>query len=111
MLPQVVSWPEEFGGRPARHCLPELRAALGVEDKTKMAEQLLEEYGREAFVKALYEAACPAPEGNRKPSGWFKSFDGGYLLAERVLALEPIPEGLNEKIAAFLNAVETATAA
>lgn len=111
MLPQVVSWPEEFGGRPARHCLPELRAALGVEDKTKMAEQLLGEYGREAFVKALYEAACPAPEGNRKPSGWFKSFDGGYLLAEKVLALEPIPEGLNEKIAAFLNAVEAATAA
>jgi len=110
VLPQVVTWPEEFGGRPARHCLPELRAALGAEDKARTAEQLLEEFGREAFIAALCAAACPAPEGNRKPGGWFKSFEGGNLLAEKVLGLEPIPEGLNKKIATFLSAVEAATA-
>ncbi len=110
VLPRVVNWPEEFGGRPARHCLPELRAALGVEDKTKTAEQLLEEHGREAFVKALLAVACPTPDGNRKPSGWFKSFDGGYLLAEKMLGSELIHKRLNEKIVVFLSAVEAATA-
>jgi putative ATP-dependent endonuclease of OLD family len=90
VFPMVVAWPEEFGGRPARHCLPELRTALGSEDKDRSAEQLLADYGREAFVKALCSAACPPRDGNRKPSGWFKSFDGGFLLADKLLALDPV---------------------
>ena len=112
VLPLVVSWPEEFGGKEARHCLPELRQALGAEDKDKTAEQLLEEFGRDAFVKALCTAVCPTPrEGNRKPKGWFKTFDGGFLLADKLLAIEPAPEELNEKISAFLKAVDEATTA
>lgn len=110
ILPQVVSWPEEFGGRETRHCLPELRTALGAEDREITAEQLLEEHGRIAFVKALCAVACPPREGNRKPKGWFKSLDGGYLLADKLLALNPVPEALNEKVGTFLAAVETATA-
>ena len=111
VLPTVVSWPEEFGGRPARHCLPELREAVGAEDKDLTAQQLLEEYGREVFVKALCAAACPPREGKRKPTGWFKSFKGGFLLADKLLSLEPVAKELNDKIAAFLKAVEEATAA
>lgn len=111
ILPFVVAWPEEFGGRPARHCLQELRTALGSEDKDRTAEQLLADYGRAAFVKALCNAACPPRDGKRKPSGWFKSFDGGFLLANKLLALDPVPKELNAKIAAFLDAVERATAA
>lgn len=110
VLPLVVGWPEEFGGRPARHCLPELRVVLESEDKERTAEQLLVDYGREAFVEALCSAACPPREGKRKPTGWFKSFDGGFLLANKVLALNPMPKDLNVKIAAFLNGVERATA-
>lgn len=110
VLPQVVTWPEEFGGREARHCLPDLRAALGVEDRDKTAEQLQGKHGRDAFVKALCAVACPPREGNRKPKGWFKSFDGGYLLAEKLLALDPMPKEIGERIAAFLSAVEAATA-
>jgi putative ATP-dependent endonuclease of OLD family len=110
VLPLVVGWPEEFGGRPARHCLPELRASLGCEGKDRTAEQLFAEYGREAFVRALCAAACPPREGKRKPTGWFKSFDGGFLLADKLLALDPLPKELSDKIAAFLQAVERATA-
>jgi putative ATP-dependent endonuclease of OLD family len=110
VLPLVVGWPEEFDGRPARHCLPALRTALGVENKDKTAEQLLAEHGREAFVKALCSVACPPRDGNRKPTGWFKSFDGGFLLADKLLALNSVPKELGEKIAGFLDAVEKATA-
>ena len=111
VLPMVVSWPEEFGGKAARHCLPELRKALGAEDKDRTAEQLLEEYGRDVFVKALYAAACPPREEKRKPAGWFKSFEGGFLLADKLLSLQPVPKELSDKIATFLNAVEQITAA
>lgn len=111
VLPLVVSWPEEFGGRPARHCLPDLRAALGAEDKNRTAEQLLEDYGRQVFVRALCAAACPTREGKRKPTGWFKSFEGGFLLADKFLSLKPVPKELDNKIGAFLKAVEKATAA
>jgi putative ATP-dependent endonuclease of OLD family len=109
ILPEVVTWPEEFGGREARHCLPELRRALGAENRDTTAEQLLEAYGRDAFVTALYGVACPPREGDRKPKGWFKSFDGGFLLADKLLALNPMPKELNDKIAAFLTVIEGAT--
>lgn len=111
VLPSVVEWPEEFGGRSARHLLPELRKKLGCEDKDRSAKQLLADYGREAFVKALCKAACPPRDGKRKPSGWFKSFDGGFLLADKLLALDPIPKELNDKITAFLKKIERGTAA
>jgi hypothetical protein len=110
VLPLVVGWPEEFGGRAARHCLPELRFALGCEDKDRTAEQLLAEHGREAFVKALCSAACPPRDGKRRPTGWFKSFDGGRLLADKLLGINPVPTELNDKIARFLDRVERATA-
>jgi hypothetical protein len=89
--------------------LPDLREALGAEDKEKTAEQLLKEYGREAFLTALCKVTCPPREGNRKAKGWFKSFDGGYLLADKLLALER-PREVSEKIAAFLALIEAATA-
>jgi putative ATP-dependent endonuclease of the OLD family len=111
VLPLVVSWPEEFGGRQARHCLPELRAALGTEKKDRTAEQLLKEYGREAFVKALCSAACPPRDGSRKPAGWFKSFEGGFLLADKLLSLAAVPKELNDKIAEFLQAIDQVKAA
>lgn len=110
ILPNVVGWPEEFGGKPSRHCLPDLRVAFESQNKDETAEELLEKHGREAFVRALCRAACPPRERNRKPTGWFKSFDGGFLLAEKLLALDPAPEGLNDKIKRFLNAIEGATA-
>ncbi|MBV9825142.1 MAG: AAA family ATPase [Alphaproteobacteria bacterium] len=109
ILPEVVAWPEEFGGREARHCLPELRRALGAEDRDKTPADLLAQYGRDAFVAALFAVACPPREGGRKPKGWFKSFDGGFLLADKLLALDPPPTELTKKIAVFLNAVEGAT--
>ena len=109
VLPRVVGWPEEYGGREARHCLPELHKALGSEDRDKTSEQLFQEYGRKAFVQALCSVACPVRDGKRKPAGWFKSFDGGYLLADKLLALDPIPEEVNEKITAFLEKVQRAT--
>ncbi len=109
VLPLVVVWPEEAGGKEARHCLADLRAALGAEDKDKTAEQLLKEYGREAFLKALCKVTCPPREGNRKPKGWFKSFDGGYLVADKLLALGR-PGEVSEKIDAFLATIEAATA-
>ena len=65
--------------------------------------------GREAFLKALLRAACPPTEGGKKPRGWFKSFDGGYVLADRILAVQPRPV-LLAKVDTFLAAIETATA-
>jgi putative ATP-dependent endonuclease of the OLD family len=111
VLPEVVTWPEEFGGREARHCLPELRRALGVEDRDRTPAELLKQYGRAAFVAALCAAACPPRKGDRKPRGWFKSFDGGFLLADKLLALDPAPGEVSGKIAVFLKAVKRATAA
>ena len=111
VLPKVVGWPEEFSGREARHCLADLRIALDVEDKGKTAEELFAACGRERFLSALCQTACPPREGDKKPKGWFKSFEGGYLLAEKLLALEPKPQQLLCRIEAFLTAIEAATAA
>ncbi len=110
ILPLVVTWPEEAGGKEVRHCLADLRTAFGAEDKSGRADQMLEQHGRDAFLEVLCRVACPPRQGNKKPKGWFKSFDGGYLLAEKLLALGPAPEGLNEQISAFLTTIETATA-
>lgn len=108
LLLKVIDWAEEATGREAKHYLAELRQALGVEDKIKSADQLLADVGRQAFLKALLLAACP-PKGVKKPKGWFKSFDGGYVLADRILAVQPRP-ALLAKVDAFLAAIETATA-
>ena len=108
LFSKVIDWAEEATGREAKHYLAELRQALGVEDKIKSADQLLADVGREAFLKALLLAACP-PKGVKKPKGWFKSFDGGYVLADRILAVQPRP-ALLAKVDAFLAAIETATA-
>jgi putative ATP-dependent endonuclease of OLD family len=109
VLPEVVTWPEAVRGKEARHCLADLRAQMGEGDKEKTAEQLLQEYGRDAFLKALCIAACPPRDGSRKPKGWFKSFDGGFLLADKLLGVKSVPKELNEKIATFLSAIEAAT--
>lgn len=106
-LPDIISWPEEFDGRPAVHCLAEVRQALGVGEKGKSPEDLLNEFGREKFVEALCNAACPPRTGNRKPTGWFKSFEGGYLLATKLLSLDPKPK-LFDQIDVFLSKVEKA---
>ena len=109
MLPAVVTWASELSGREEKHHLAELREALGVEDKTKTAEQYFAERGRAAFLSGLVQAACPPRQGQKKARGWFKTFDGGYLLADKILAVEPKPALLG-KIEAFLTTVEKATA-
>ena len=108
VLPLVTTWPEEAQGKEARHCLAELREALG--DKDKTAEQLLEAHGRDAFLAALCSVACPSRQGDRKPKGWFKSFDGGYLLADKLLGQEPRPDELSQKIETFLTKIRAVVA-
>ena len=39
---------------------------------------------RAGLIALLLLAACPPREGNKKPKGWFKSLDGGYVLADRI---------------------------
>lgn len=110
ILPEVVGWPEEFSGKEVRHCIADLRRALGAEDKEKTAKELFAVCGRERFLNALRETACPRRKGDKKPKGWFKSFEGGYLLAEKLLVIEPKPQQLLSRIEEFLTAVEKATA-
>lgn len=108
-LPKVIEWPEEAFGKEVRHCLADLRIALGEKGKDKAVGELFEEYGRLAFVDALCQAACPLSEGKKKPRGWFKSFEGGQLLAEKLIAIEPMPERISSRIEAFLSSVDAAT--
>lgn len=109
ILPRVVTWPEEAFGKEVKHCLADLREAIGGEDKDKSPEELFEDNGRDKFLDALYRAACPPASGSRKPKGWFKSFEGGGLLADKVLEIDPRPSQLFERIDPFLSAIDART--
>jgi putative ATP-dependent endonuclease of OLD family len=108
-LQAVHEWPDQAIQRNAVHQLAELRAELAA-DKGLSATEMFEQVGRARYLEALLQRACPSPEGNRKPRGWFKSFEGGYLLAEKLLSVTPRPAIFNQ-IDAFLAAVEKATEA
>ncbi|WP_161494858.1 ATP-dependent nuclease [Bradyrhizobium canariense] len=108
MLQEVHEWADQAIQRNAVHQLGELRIELGFE-KGFTAAQMFAKAGRDRFLEALVARACPKPEGNRKPRGWFKSFEGGYLLADKLLSVAP-PPALMAEIDAFLVAVEAATA-
>lgn len=109
-LTRIPEWAEEVTGREARHFCAEIRKALGESEKSKTIATLLAEAGRARFLEKTCELACPKPREGKKPRGWFKTFDGGYLLAEKLIGLDPKPE-LFEKIDAFLQSIEDATAA
>ena len=107
-LQEVHLWAEQVTHRSAAHQLAEIRRELAAEKGLSIAE-MFANAGRDAFLAAVLAGACPKPEANKKPRGWFKSFDGGYLLADKLLALSPVPD-LMVKVDAFLATVETATA-
>jgi putative ATP-dependent endonuclease of the OLD family len=86
MLQTVHEWPDQAIQRNAVHQLAELRAELAV-DKGLSAAEMFAQVGRTRYLEALLQRACPPPEGNRKPRGWFKSFEGGFL----VYMLSPLP--------------------
>jgi putative ATP-dependent endonuclease of the OLD family len=108
MLQEVHEWADQAIQRSAVHQLAELRIELGFE-KGLSAAQMFEKAGRDRFLEALIARACLKPEGNRKPRGWFKTFEGGYLLADKLLSVAPAPAPMAQ-IGAFLVAVEAATA-
>ena len=107
-LQEVHIWAEQVMHRRADHQAAEIRRELKVDRGPAVAE-LFQQAGREAFLAALLAAACPKAEGGKKPRGWFKTFDGGYLLADKLLALTSAPT-LMTKVGAFLTAIENATA-
>lgn len=107
-LQEVHLWAEQVTHRNAAHQMAEIRRELSAEKGLSITE-MFANAGRDAFLAAVLASACPKPEANKKPRGWFKSFDGGYLLADKLLALSPTP-GLMTKVDAFLVVIETATA-
>lgn len=109
MLCQVHEWVDQTMHRSAVHQLAEIRNELKLE-KGLTAKQMFEQTGRDQFLAALLARACPKPEGKRKPRGWFKTFDGGYLLAEKLISVEP-RSPLMEPIEAFLENIAKATTA
>jgi putative ATP-dependent endonuclease of the OLD family len=108
MLQEVHEWADQAIQRNAIHQFGELRIELGFE-KGLTAAQMFAKAGRDRFLEALIARACPKPEGNRKPRGWFKTFEGGYLLADKLLSVASAPAPMAQ-IDAFLVAVEAATA-
>jgi putative ATP-dependent endonuclease of OLD family len=109
MLREVHEWSDQATHRNAIHQLSELRRNLRLEKGTD-ASLMFEQVGRERYLEALLACACPKPDGNRKPRGWFKSFEGGYLLADKLLGVSPRPL-LLDRVDAWLSAVEKATEA
>ena len=107
-LLQVHLWADQAMQRNAVHQLAEIRQALDLE-KGLNAEQMFEQAGRDRYLEAVIARACPKPDGDRKPRGWFKTFEGGYLLADKLLSVTP-RSPLMETIETFLTALERATA-
>jgi putative ATP-dependent endonuclease of OLD family len=107
MLREVHEWSDQATHRNAIHQLSELRRYLRLEKGTD-ANLMFEQVGRERYLDALLACACPKPDGNRKPRGWFKTFDGGYLLADKLLGVSPRPR-LLDQVDAWLSAIEAAT--
>lgn len=108
LLLQVHVWADQASHRNAVHQLAEIRQALDLE-KGLSAEQMFEQAGRDRYLGAVIARACPKPDGDRKPRGWFKTFEGGHLLADKLLSVTP-PSSLMETIETFLAALEEATA-
>lgn len=106
-LQEVHLWAEQVTHRNAAHQMAEIRRELSSEKGLSIAE-MFANAGRDAFLAAVLASACPKPDANKKPRGWFKSFDGGYLLADKLLEVSPTPSLMTE-VGAFLVAVETAT--
>jgi putative ATP-dependent endonuclease of the OLD family len=104
-LQMVHEWP----ARSAAHQLAELRGELLV-DKGLSATEMFAGVGRVRYLEALLKRACPPPDSNRKPRGWFKSLEGGQLLAEKLLSVIPRP-AIFDQIDVFLTAVEKVTEA
>jgi putative ATP-dependent endonuclease of OLD family len=107
-LIQIPEWIENIRGNAARHQLAALRSTLGISDKSVSAKEAFESVGRERFIAAVLERACPRREGNAKPHGWFKTYDGGYLLADALLRVTPQPS-LMVQIKLFLDEVQRRT--
>jgi putative ATP-dependent endonuclease of OLD family len=107
-LVKIPVWAEEATGREAKHFCAEIRRALGEQERSKPIETMFMEAGRVNFLAKVCEIACPTAKEGKKARGWFKAFDGGYLLAEKLLGIVPRPK-LFEKIDVFLQGVEDAT--
>jgi putative ATP-dependent endonuclease of OLD family len=107
VLQVVHEWPDHAIQRNAVHQLAELRTELTL-DKGLSATEMFGIVGRQRYLNALLKRACPKPDGNRKPRGWFKSFEGGYLLADELLNLSPRSLLLTQ-VDDWLSGVETAT--
>lgn len=106
-LQQAHEWAEQASHRDAKHQLAEIRRELGL-DKGMTVADMFVTVGRQRYLNALLKAACPTAEGSRKPRGWFKSFDGGYLLADKLLSLTPGSEP-EQMVETFLSAIGQAT--
>jgi putative ATP-dependent endonuclease of the OLD family len=109
MLQTVHEWADQAIQRNAVHQLAELRVELSL-DKGLSATEMFAEVGRARYLEALLQRACPPPDGNRKPRGWFKSLEGGHLLADKLLSVVPRPDIFNQ-IDVFLVGVEKVTEA
>lgn len=107
MLQEAHEWADQASQRNAVHQLAEIRKALEL-DKGLTAAEMFAAVGRERYLGALLSRACPKPEGNRRPRGWFKSFEGGHLLAGKLLSLNPPPAPM-QQVETFLAAIEQAT--
>jgi putative ATP-dependent endonuclease of OLD family len=109
MLQEVHHWGEQVSHRSAVHQLAELRQELELE-KGLTVQQMFQRAGRDRYISAILARACPRPAADRKPRGWFKSYEGGYLIAGKLLSLFPKP-ALMTQVEEFLTAIEKATAA
>ena len=107
-LLEIPRWAADVTGRPWKHQVADVRRNLGIEDRTQTLDKMLLAVGRERFLSGVLGAACPKPDGNSKPRGWFKSLPGGELLATQLLAVTPRPHLMN-RIDRFLDLVDQAT--
>ena len=107
MLQEAHDWADRASQRSAVHQLSEIRRELQLE-KGLTAEQMFNAVGREPYLQAVLARACPKPEGDRKPRGWFKSFDGGYLLADKLLTGAATSAPM-QQVETFLDAIDAAT--
>lgn len=100
----LPEWVESLLGRRAVHQTADIRRELGVTEK-RTAQELFDQVGRAKYLEAVCAAACPKPDGHSKPRGWFKSFDGGYFLAQKLFESQP-PPALLQQIGDFVTKLE-----
>jgi hypothetical protein len=109
LLLQIVDWAEIVTGREARHGVADIRKALEIGNKTLSLSAIFDEVGRAKFESAAFESACPRPKSGAKPRGWFKTFGGGHLLADKLFHVTPRPE-IMKQIDAFIDRIVERTA-